>query len=122
MFDTEAWAFFGVVATGIFGYLTSKLKARSDKESAAGDETRKSVKFLLDNLRADIESLREENRSIRQKCDRIEQRLDESEDRLRWAIHDLRRILDYLREKYGDTGPALSVPVKKMMGEHDGKP
>ncbi len=121
MFDTEAWAFFGVVATGIFGYLTSKLKARSDKESAAGDETRKSVKFLLDNLRADIESLREENRSIREKCDRIERRLDISEDKLRWAIHDLRRILNYLEEKYADKGPALSVPVKKMMGGHNGE-
>lgn len=119
MFDHEAWAFFGIIATGVFGYLTSKLKVRSDAEAKQGDSVRQDMKFIVDNLRADVEGLKAENREIRENCESIERRLDESEDNLRWAMGDLRRILTYLKDRYGDEGPGLSVPVMRLLrGEH----
>lgn len=120
MFDHEAWTFFGIIATGVFGYLTSKLKVRSDIEAKQGDSVRQDMKFIVDNLRADVESLKSENREIRKNFNDIERRLDESEDNLRWAMGDLRRILTYLKERYGDEGPSLSVPVKHLLRRQHG--
>lgn len=120
MFDHEAWAFFGIVATGIFSYFTSKLKVRSDIEAKQSDSVRQDMKFIVDNLRADVESLKSENREIRESCENIERRLDESEDNLRWAMGDLRRILTYLKERYGDEGPGLSVPVRRLLRRQHG--
>lgn len=120
VFDHEAWAFFGIIATGVFGYLTSKLKVRSDIEAKQGDSVRQDMKFIVDNLRADVESLKSENREIRENFENIERRLDESEDNLRWAMGDLRRILTYLKERYGDEGPGLSVPVRRLLRRQHG--
>lgn len=120
MFDHEAWAFFGIVATGIFSYFTSKLKVKSDIEAKQGDSVRQDMKFIVDNLRTDVESLKSENREIRENFNDIERRLDESEDNLRWAMSDLRRILTYLKDRYGDEGPSLSVPVIRLLRGENG--
>lgn len=120
MFDHESWTFFGIIATGVFGYLTSKLKVRSDSEAKQGESVRQDMKFIVDNLRADVEGLKAENREIRESCENIERRLDESEDNLRWAMSDLRRILTYLKDRYGDEGPSLSVPVMRLLRGENG--
>lgn len=120
VFDHEAWAFFGIVATGIFSYFTSKLKVKSDIETKQSDSVRQDMKFIVDNLRADVEGLKTENREIRESCESIERRLDESEDNLRWAMGDLRRILTYLKDRYGDEGPSLSVPVMRLLRGENG--
>lgn len=120
MFDHEAWTFFGIIATGLFGYMTSKLKFRADAEAKQSDSVRQDMKFIVDNLRADVEGLKAENREIRENCENIERRLGESEENLRWAMGDLRRILTYLKDRYGDEGPSLSTPVMRLLGREHG--
>jgi len=111
--DTEAWAFFGVAATAIGGYLTSRLKSQADKRAADNDDLRDDFVVIVTELRKDVDSLRTRVKTM-------EAELHETKDSLRWATYDLRRILDYLRQKYGDGGPDLSPQVVKLMRGQDG--